>query len=68
MRLTSVTLCRFERGVMQMVLAKRADITRCRLAAIGNGDAQPQPDALQRIAAALQVPLKALVDSGVAGS
>jgi len=60
MRLTSVRLCRFERGLMQMVLAKRADIAWGRLSAIENGDAQAQPDELARIAAALQVPLKAL--------
>ena len=61
MRLTSMKLCRFERGVMQIVLAKRADIAWGRLSAIENGDAEARPDELQRIAAALQVPLKALL-------
>jgi len=54
-------LCRFERGVMQIVLARRAEIAWGRLSAIENGDAEAQPDELQRIAAALQVPLKALL-------
>ena len=61
MRLTSVRMCRFERGVMQFMLARRAEIAWGRLSAIENGVAEPQPDELQRIAAALQVPLKALV-------
>lgn len=63
MRLTSVRLCRFERGVMQFVLARRAEIAWGRLSAIENGDAEAQPDELLRIAAALQVPLKALVEA-----
>jgi len=61
MRLTSMKLCRFERGVMQIVLARRAEIAWGRLSAIENGDAEARPDELQRIAAALQVPLKALL-------
>lgn len=61
MRLTSVKLCRFERGVMQIVLAKRAEIAWGRLSAIENGDAEALPDELQRIAQALQVPLRALM-------
>ena len=61
MRLSSLKLCRFERGVMQTVLARRADIAWGRLSAIENGDAEAQPDELQRIAKALQVPLKALL-------
>lgn len=62
MRLTPVKRCRFERGVLQMVLAKRAAITWGRLSAIENGLAEPEPDELHRIAAALQVPLDALLD------
>jgi transcriptional regulator with XRE-family HTH domain len=66
MRLSLLKLCRFERGVMQTVLARRADIAWGRLSAIENGDAEAQPEELQRIAAALQVPLDALVTrSGV---
>jgi transcriptional regulator with XRE-family HTH domain len=68
MRLTSVKRYRFERGVMQFVLAKRAEITWGRLSAIENGVAEAQPDELQRIAAALQVPLKALMGDGLARS
>ena len=54
MRLTPVKRCRFERGVMQMVLAKRAAITWGRLSAIENGVAEAQPDELTRIAALLE--------------
>jgi transcriptional regulator with XRE-family HTH domain len=70
MRLSSLKLCRFERGVMQMVLARRADIAWGRLSAIENGDAEAQPEELQRIATALQIPLDALLTgySGTAGS
>jgi transcriptional regulator with XRE-family HTH domain len=65
MRLTSLKLCRFERGVMQNVLARRADIAWGRLSAIENGDAEAQPDELQRIAAALQVPVDTLLSGCV---
>jgi transcriptional regulator with XRE-family HTH domain len=61
MRLSSLKLCRFERGVLQTVLARRAEITWGRLSAIENGDAEAQPDELRRIAAALQIPLDALL-------
>jgi transcriptional regulator with XRE-family HTH domain len=47
---------------MQMVLAKRAAIAWGRLSAIENGAAQPEPDELTRIAAALQVPIEALLE------
>lgn len=60
MRISTLKLCRFERGVMQMVLARRADIAWGRLSAIENGVVEPHPDELQRIAAVLQVPLKML--------
>jgi len=53
MRLTSLRLRRFERGLLQMEVAKRADMSCCRLSEIENGRAEPQPDELQRIAAAL---------------
>ena len=70
MRLSSLKLCRFERGVMQTVLARRADIAWGRLSAIENGDAEAQPEELRRIAAALQIPLDELltVYSGTTGS
>ena len=58
MRLTTLKLTRFERGMMQMVLARRAAISCGRLSAIENGDSAAQPDELQRIADALKVPLK----------
>ncbi len=61
MRLTVVKLCRFERGVMQMVLAKRAAIACGRLSAIENGHAEADPEELRRIAAALKVPLDTLM-------
>jgi transcriptional regulator with XRE-family HTH domain len=63
MRLTTMKLCRFERGVMQLDLAKRADITYRRLSAIENGAAEPQPEELARIAAVLDVPLDALLSA-----
>ena len=62
MRLTPLKRCRFERGVMQMVLAKRAAIAWGRLSAIENGMAEAQPDELTRIAAALQVPIESLLE------
>lgn len=62
MRLTPLKRCRFERGVMQMVLAKRAAIAWGRLSAIENGVAEAQPDELTRIAAALQVPIEELLE------
>lgn len=61
MRLSSLKLCRFERGVLQTVLARRAEIAWGRLSAIENGDAEAQPDELRRIAAALEIPLEALL-------
>jgi transcriptional regulator with XRE-family HTH domain len=61
MRLTTMKLCRFERGVMQLELAKRAEIAYRRLSEIENGEAEPQPEELQRIAAVLDVPLDALL-------
>ena len=61
MRLTALKLCRFERGIMQMVLARRAAIACGRLSAIENGDAEARPDELERIAFVLRVPLDALL-------
>ena len=61
MRLTTLKLCRFGRGVMQTVLAQRADIACGRLSAIENGEAEPLPDELERIADALNVPVKELL-------
>jgi transcriptional regulator with XRE-family HTH domain len=61
MRISLLKQCRFERGVLQMVLARRADIAWGRLSAIENGHAEAQPEELQRIAAALQVSVKTLL-------
>ncbi len=60
MRLTPMKQCRFERGILQLVLARRASIAWGRLSAIENGNAVAEPDELHRIALALQVPIKAL--------
>lgn len=65
MRLTAVKQHRFERGVLQVVLARRAAIAWGRLSAIENG-AAPEPDELTRIAAALQVPVEKLLDPAFA--
>lgn len=64
MRLTAVKLCRFERGLMQLELARRADIAFRRLSAIENGLAEPQREELERIADVLDVPLDALLVEG----
>ncbi len=61
MQLTTVKLRRFERGLLQLEVARRTRITWGRLSAIENGDAVPKPDELQRIAAALGVTLEALL-------
>ncbi|HUI28264.1 MAG TPA: helix-turn-helix transcriptional regulator [Candidatus Kryptonia bacterium] len=55
MRLTSVKLRRFERGLRQLEVAKRAEIAWGRLSEIENGSADPQPEELHRIAAALGI-------------
>lgn len=64
MRMTAVKLCRFERGLMQLELARRADIEFRRLSAIENGLAVAQPDELERIAGVLNVPADSLVAEG----
>jgi transcriptional regulator with XRE-family HTH domain len=61
MRLTAVKLCRFERGLMQLELARRADIAFRRLSAIENGLAEAQREELERIANVLDMPLDALM-------
>ncbi len=66
MRLTTLKLYRFGRGVMQTVLAQRADIACRRLSAIENGDVQANPDELMRIAEALHVSLKELLPDDAA--
>jgi transcriptional regulator with XRE-family HTH domain len=66
MRLTSLKLCRFERGVLQLELAKRAEIAYARLSEIENGRAEAHPEELERIAAVLDVPLDTLLVSEAA--
>jgi transcriptional regulator with XRE-family HTH domain len=61
MRLTALKLCRFERGLMQLELARRAEIAFRRLSAIENGLAEAQREELERIAGVLDVPLDALM-------
>ena len=63
MKLTSAKLRRLERHLLQMQVAKRAEMPCSRLAEIENGTAEPQPDELQRIATALGVPAQALLGS-----
>lgn len=63
MKLTNLKLRRFERGLLQMEVAKRAAMSCGRLSAIENGSAAPQPDELQRIAAALGVPAQRLLET-----
>jgi transcriptional regulator with XRE-family HTH domain len=61
MKLTSVKLYRFQRHLLQMQVAKSAEIPWSRLAEIENGDAEPLPDELERIALALGVSTQELV-------
>lgn len=61
MRLTSVKLRRFERGLPQNEVAKRASIDWCRLAEIEKGAAAPEPDELQRLALVLEVTTQRLL-------
>lgn len=55
MRLTGIKLRRLEAGLLQVELAQRVHIARCRLSEIENGHVHPRPDELERIAAALGV-------------
>jgi transcriptional regulator with XRE-family HTH domain len=66
MRLTPLKRCRFERGVLQAVLARRAAIAWGRLSAIENGVTQAEPDELDRLATALQVPIERLLEPAFA--
>ena len=60
MRFTAVKLRRLERHLLQIEVAKRAAVACTRLSAIENGDVEAQPDELQRIAAALDIPAQQL--------
>jgi transcriptional regulator with XRE-family HTH domain len=55
MKFTPLKLCRLERRLLQIEVAKRAALPCSRLSAIENGDVEAQPDELQRIAAALDI-------------
>ncbi len=61
MRWTTVKLRRFERGLRQWEVARRAEIACGRLAEIENGNAEAQPDELQRLASVLEVPTQRLI-------
>jgi transcriptional regulator with XRE-family HTH domain len=60
MRFTVVKLRRLERRLLQTEVAKRAAVACSRLSAIENGQVEPQPDELERIAAALDIPAQEL--------
>jgi transcriptional regulator with XRE-family HTH domain len=63
MKVTSVKLHRFERHLLQVQVAKRAEMTCSRLAEIENGITEPQADELQRIATVLGVSAQDLLGS-----
>jgi transcriptional regulator with XRE-family HTH domain len=67
MRLTNVKLRRFERGLLQTEVAKRAEIACDRLSAIESGRVEPQPDELQRLAAVLGIATQRLCNSNSRG-
>lgn len=54
-QLSPLKLCRFAAGLLQPVVAKRAQIGCMRLAEIENGRSQPRPDELERLAVVLGV-------------
>ena len=62
MRFTSVKLRRFERGLLQVEVARRAEMPCGRLAEIENGGVEPEPDELRRIATALETSPQHLLD------
>jgi predicted transcriptional regulator len=51
--MTDVRQRRFQLGLLQLELAKRAGIACARLSQIETGTVEPQPEELQRIRAAL---------------
>ena len=61
MRLTKMKLRRLERGFLQVELAHRANIARCRLSELENGHIEPRPDEIERLASALNVSVESLV-------
>ena len=60
MRFTVLKLRRLERRLLQIEVAKRAAVACSRLSAIENGDVEAQPEELQSIAAALDIPAQEL--------
>lgn len=63
MRLTKIKLRRLERGLLQVELSQRAQIPRNRLSEIENAHVAPKADELERLAAALRVPIGTLSES-----
>ncbi len=61
MRLTAIKLRRLEQGLLQLELAQRADISRCRLSELENGHIEARPDEIERLAKALNVSVQMLV-------
>lgn len=60
MQFTRFKELRLKHNVLQVELAQRADIDRCRLSLIENGHLVPRPDELERIARALGVSIELL--------
>ncbi|MGD9765192.1 MAG: helix-turn-helix transcriptional regulator [Candidatus Binatia bacterium] len=65
MRSTALRQLRFQRGLLQLVVAKRAEIAYSRLSAIENGTVEPHPEELCRLAAALGVSLERVSGAAV---
>jgi transcriptional regulator with XRE-family HTH domain len=66
MRLTTIKLTRLQRGLLQVELAQRAQISRCRLSEVENGHITARPEELQRLAAALGVSVDVLREKDAA--
>jgi transcriptional regulator with XRE-family HTH domain len=60
MKFTPLKLRRLERRLLQIEVAKHAAVPCSRLSAIENGEVDAQPDELERIAAALDIPAQEL--------
>lgn len=68
MRFTQYKKVRLEHGLLQLELAQRARIDRCRLSLIENGHCLPTTDELERIAHALDVSIDLLAHEPAAPS
>lgn len=64
MQLTPVKLCRFSRGLLQVELARRAQITHARLSEIESGRVDPRADELERLSQVLGIQADRLLASG----